>query len=559
MKLIKMQQETAQPEEVSPVKQGEHSQMGSILDSVRTLNVRRSRAWSCLVAVSLVILLIPYLRVALALSRRVLPSFVGVAVAPLSIIGVLGLVLIALLRPVWALTLFFALAPLANGLAAWLVLGNPARHHLAGMFWVEPLFLSLAIGLLLGRTCRSEPIESKRLDVAVGFYAIVVLTSLALFFFQSPWWWDRLTLAWLHIPRVRQLSPNHPLRAGLLILASLLCYRLTCNRLITSKEIQLVCRTWLAGGLLTGLYGLWMWTRGEGILYPRIESVFDDANSYGSYLVLTLFIAWGEFLVEKELWARAMAVLTLLFTVWMIPLAGSRIAIIAAAAGVGIAWTTLARSRRARWIRGYFLVALVSVMLVFPLLGGRKVIEQMLPDNSEPASWRVNRIVQAMDARLVVKAWQEFHQALWVAGLRMVVDKPAFGHGPGVFYAELGDYYGPGNAPALRGPGAPARLPPHENAHNYFIQVAAETGLLGLAGFLWCVGTVMVSGFTRALSGAGLRTWLLTIGVGSYLLTALAQHPLALSEQALLFWGYLGILGACSRLGQDPATASGLA
>lgn len=548
MNPVKMKQDAAESEQVSLVKQGGPSKIGWILGIARTLCPWRGRMWSSLLVGFLAILLVPYLRVALALSRRVLHPSGVVPLSPLSLVGFSLLVLASFFRPVWTLAFFFAVAPLANGLAAWLVLGNPARHHLAGMFWIEPLFLSLAIGLLLRRACWSEPTNSKRLEAAAGFYAVVVVTSLALFFFQSPWWWDRLTLAWLHIPRMRQLSPNHPLRAGLLILASLLCYRLTCNRLITSKEVQLVCRGWLVGGLLTGLYGfLWAQPEDSSYNYPRIESVLDDINSYGAYLVLTLFMAWGEYLAEKVLWVRVMAVLTLLLTIWMLPLAGSRTALIGVATGVGIAWTTLARSRSARWIRGCVLVAVASAILVFPLLGGKKVIEEMLRNHPGPASWRVNRFAETMDARLVVKAWQEFHQALWAAGLRMVVDKPAFGHGPGTFYAELGDYYRPGDK---------GWRPPHENAHNYFIQIAAETGIFGLAGFLWCVGTVIVSGFTRALSGERLRTRLLTIGVGSYLLTALAQHPLVLSEQAFLFWGYLGILGACSRLHQPPPVTS---
>jgi hypothetical protein len=66
----------------------------------------------------------------------------------------------------------------------------------------------------------------------------------------------------------------------------------------------------------------------------------------------------------------------------------------------------------------------------------------------------------------------------------------------------------------------------------------------------------MVSGFVRAPTKERLRTRLLTIGVGGYLFTALAQHPLVLSEQAFLFWGYLGILAACSRLNQAPPSAS---
>jgi len=38
--------------------------------------------------------------------------------------------------------------------------------------------------------------------------------------------------------------------------------------------------------------------------------------------------------------------------------------------------------------------------------------------------------------------------------------------------------------------------------------------------------------------------------VGGYLITALGNHPLIYPDQAFLFWGYLGILGACSRLDQ---------
>lgn len=521
--------------------------MDSILSIARTLGAWRGRIWSSLLVVLLAVLLVPYLRVALALSRRVLHPFVGVPLSTLLVIGVSFLVLFSLLRPVWALAGFFAVAPLVNGLVARLVLGSATAHHQAGMFWVEPMFLSLVIGLLLRRAALSEPMDSKRPEAAVGFYAVVVLTSLALFFLQSPWWWDRLTMAWLHIPRMRQLSPNHPLRAGLLILASLLCYRLTFDRLVTSKEIQLVCRGWLFGGILTALYGLRMWARHEGVMYARIESVLDEVNSYGAYLVLTLFMAWAAYVSEKKLWARAMAGLTLVLTVWMIPLSGSRIVVIAAAAGAGIAWTTLARSRRARWIRGCVLAALASGILVFPLLGGRTVIEETLRNHPRLSSWRVDRFAKAMDARLVLKAWQEFHQALWAAGLRMVVDRPAFGQGPGTFYSEMGHYHRPGY---------PSESLRHENAHNYFVQVAAETGILGLAGFLWCVGTVMVPGFTRALIEKHSRTRLLAIGAGGYLFTALAQHPLVLSEQAFLFWGYLGILGTCARLNQAPPTAS---
>lgn len=514
------------------------------IDRVQALAAWQGRVWPFTFVIFFLIALIPYFRVVFMTSRHGLSPSIGVPLSFFPIVGVSAIAIFSLLRPVWALAAFFALAPLANGLVAWVTNGDPVRYQKAGLFAVELLFLSLAIGLLLRRVIWPDPEEVKRVEDGVVFYVMAVLASMILFYLQDPWWWDRLMLAWRHLPVGRQLSPNHPLRAGLLILASLLCYRLTLNRLITLKEVQLVCRGWLVAGILTGLYGL-LWAR-PNPYYPRVESVLDDVNSYGSYLVLTLFIAWGEYLAEKKWWARVMAALTLLLTVWMIPLSGSRFAVIAAVAGAGIAWMTLARSGRARWIRGCVLVTLASGILVFLLLGGRKVIEETPRNHPGPpdsSSWRVNRLTQAMDARLMLKNWREFHQALWAAGLRMVADEPTFGQGPGTFYTKLGDYYRPGDE---------GWKPLHENAHNYFIQIAAETGILGLAGFLWCVSNVMVSGFTRALIGERLRTRLLTIGVGSYLLTALAQHPLVLSRQAFLFWGYLGILAACLRLNQAP-------
>ena len=41
----------------------------------------------------------------------------------------------------------------------------------------------------------------------------------------------------------------------------------------------------------------------------------------------------------------------------------------------------------------------------------------------------------------------------------------------GTFYGKLGDYYRPGDG---------GYRPPHENAYNYFVQPAAEIGILGL-------------------------------------------------------------------------------
>jgi O-antigen ligase len=145
-----------------------------------------------------------------------------------------------------------------------------------------------------------------------------------------------------------------------------------------------------------------------------------------------------------------------------------------------------------------------------------------------------------MDTEFVLNVWRGGRRPILVAGIRMAGEKPIFGQGPGTFYSKLGDYFRPGDG---------GYRPPHENAHNYFVQVAAETGMLGLAGFLWIVASGLVAGFSRAPEEERLRARLLAIGIVGYLITAFTGHPLLLSEQAFLFWGSLGILAACARLG----------
>jgi O-antigen ligase len=288
------------------------------------------------------------------------------------------------------------------------------------------------------------------------------------------------------------------------------------------------------------MYGIWTWLRHEGALRSGIVSVLDDSNSYASYLVLTLSVAWGEWLTERAPWARALSALTLVITLWMFPLAGSRIAIIAATVCAGIAWTTLPRSARARWIRGSVLAAIACLILLFPLLGGREIMEKGVQGFPSLKSWGIQRFAQAMDAEFVFDVWRGGRRAISAAGLRMVGERPVFGQGPGTFVKRLGDFYRPWDE---------GYKPRHENAHNYFIQVAAETGIVGFVGFLWVVATGLVAAFTRNLNGERVRARLLAAGIVGYLMTAFTGHPLLLSEQAFLFWGSLGILAACTRLG----------
>src|SRR5574337_1653016 len=286
MKLVKKGQDTVKLGLDSLVERGGSSKIGRLLNLSRMLSSWRGRIWPLLLVVLLVILLVPYLRATAATLRHGLSPSASVLLPLFLIAGASAIAFFSLTRPVWALAVFFAVAPVTSGLVTWVGIGDPALQRKAGLLGVELLFLSIALGLLLRRVIWPDPGGARRVERGVVVYALAVLASMTLFYLLDPWWWDRLILAWRHIPSGRQLSPNYPFRAGLLILGSLLFYRLTLSQLKTTSEIRLVCRGWLVGASLTEFYGLLVWAthqwKWKGMYALQVESLLEDVNVYGS-------------------------------------------------------------------------------------------------------------------------------------------------------------------------------------------------------------------------------------------------------------------------------------
>ena len=119
----------------------------------------------------------------------------------------------------------------------------------------------------------------------------------------------------------------------------------------------------------------------------------------------------------------------------------------------------------------------------------------------------------------------------------MIAARPLFGVGVGQYYRTSPLFLSPQLAWAY---GA-------ENAHNYFLQVGAELGVLGLALFCAWVGVVLGRALKAiAIEPHDLRLLGATGGVVVLLGTCLTGHPLLIDEVAFPFWIQFGLVAGLS-------------
>ena len=433
---------------------------------------------------------------------------------------------LGLRSPVLGIGLLLGCAPFLDGAVALALHGSPERVTQAGLSsWVEPVALGLMAGMIGRILWRREPKPAAPPGLVFFLGAVGLSLLLALARFRAAWQ-DHLpaflNMAWRSLPDASPLASEHTLRAGLLLMAGAAWFALLRRTLRGPAQVRLIAGCWLAGSFLTGVYGTWAWAGGWDRHWPFSSSLLEDKNSYGSYLVLTLFLAWAMLVSSHNRWARRLAGAALLMTIWMLLISGSKMALMVAVTGAAITgsgWLFHGHhlQRAGAVLSGLLLVILLAWGSLFMGSGRVAVTLSEITSPSFLAGYlRENRL------------------PIWSAAGRAFMDYPVLGLGPGLLYRQLGSYYPPGQD---------GWRPARENAHNQFLQLATETGGVGLAAFMILVGRALLPAFRRR-RGATAPSRILGMGLLCFLATALTGHPLLLSRQVFMFWGALGCLAA---------------
>lgn len=438
---------------------------------------------------------------------------------PLAAKGLAALLLLAsLVQPSSGLLAFAGLAPVSSAIAG--LCGGGAG--LGGQL-LEQMALSVGAGVLLrggptdGPTRIGAP--AALMTVVAGASALAMIPAAAAPVARHGLA-DALLLHQLVWRQTAQSSPVWgPLFAALVIAECGLLGWAVERTLRRSPELvmRLVAMALIghAGAALWSLQAVFGGALRTGDMLaalPRLLvrvriSLETDVHAAASSLILAGVAGFG---LASGTWPRKVGVSLLLLLVaaglW---LTGSRVALVlgVAAAVAAAVWSAIFTGRRR---------VLIACLAIGAIAAGTWAT--FYPANRYlPAS-------RSASSRLV----------LMNIGVQLFEQAPVFGIGVGKFYGESAVVGGPA-LESLVGY-------THQNAHNNFVQVLAEQGVVGLAALLWWLGVVFVVGGRAQISNPDRLRRALLLAMAACVGTWLTGHPLLVPEFAFIFWLYCGIL-----------------
>lgn len=298
------------------------------------------------------------------------------------------------------------------------------------------------------------------------------------------------------------LSLQHSAKELLRWLELLAVYLAAVNTLDARRARHLIA--WLViGGVLEGLLGAYQFVRQEGppgfvVLggFMRAYGTFEQPNPYAGFLGMVAPLAVGAALTGWRGWRGAFSRARCAVAAWGASFAAGAVTV----AGIVMSWS------RGAWI------ALIGVLSAIVLgrgwrsaaigVGGVIAAAALLGPASglAPGSLigRLSDVPQYLsifDARPVEVNPDNFsaveRMAHWQAAWAMFSDRPWLGVGAGNYEVVYPAYRLPAWREALG------------HAHNYYLNVLAESGLVGLAAYLavLCAGLALAWHSVRACRG----------------------------------------------------------
>jgi O-antigen ligase len=261
---------------------------------------------------------------------------------------------------------------------------------------------------------------------------------------------------------------------------------------------------------------------------PRAFSTLGWPNWLAAYLTLMVGAALALSFRAQSRWVRItlLAAVALMAACWLYTYTRG------AMLGVGVALPVVffLAHRRLGSVRPLLLPTLVIVAaMVVAQLASPPYMSLSTNLGGTNAASSPEEVPQGGDVSVTTRLM------MWRDTVPMIMDRPVLGYGPDNFAEPFERYEGDDLRAFFPGDVI-------DKAHNEFLQVAATTGLLGLAAYLW----IFVSYFRNAYRSGGWPLLALSGGVLAYILQL--QTVFTTMAFGITFWAVLGVSVAVMRI-----------
>jgi O-antigen ligase len=287
----------------------------------------------------------------------------------------------------------------------------------------------------------------------------------------------------------------------------------------TPKEMRLVVVALVCGAAVLGAIGAIDYLRsgnqglfaGGELTGARAASAFADPNYYAALLVLAILpgIAITLSDARRNSWLAVACALT--FAGLALSLSRGGLVAFFGAALLLLAW------QRARWVA----VGLATLFAVFTFANANPLVE----------SQQFNVVQQRLSTLSGPGLEQRSRRpAIWRVAREVAAAHPFFGVGVNQFQFEAARW------------GLTERGVPLENAHSVVFSLAAETGLIGLAAFLFFLGQLGVRA-VRAMQTSDRLRYALALGGAAALVGFAIQGLTVVQIRVSIVAGILFVIG----------------
>jgi len=486
----------------------------------------------------------------------------------------LALAVVAFARPAWSPFVLVALVPLVPWLTIYMRRMPQGLVHLIVLSQALPLLVRYVAGrgsVTFSRS-RSIPHQQPAPDWIAWAWAVfvaVAIASVCAHYGGYQTFFDSWRTFWVevreHLAHYVFEGPTievfNMIVAATALIDGLLVYLVVRATLPRGSEVSLLSAA-VGAGIAAAVFGFYQWQTRLGLSQMwvendpgiiRINATYTDPNALASYFALLIPIALGLAARETVSRARLLWLAGIAAMGVALVMTAGRAGLLAACAGVAL-WIVLAlvlqldRDEPWPFVRRHFRkvvygVAIAGTLTLFALVA----IGTTFDIRHHQQSTYLHTWLFTFNLRQPLDQIVKGRFSNWQTAALMVQDHPIFGIGIGRIFRLFANYN------RLVG-GAPegARF----SAHNTFLNVAAEMGIVGLVAFLTLLGvTFMVAIRTlRRAAASGETTdrgviWVsvgMIAGLAAYTLTMIPGDRLILREDVVTFAALLAIV-ACLR------------